>query len=199
MKAGKRDKLEVLLSAKHHLQRNDHMRELLKQIEAGLSNNLYFLSLFVSLTIPDICAAMESANGRTTNTRYKAWFNKHFAPRNPRKYGAGTNFTADDCYNFRCAILHQGRTNNGKTPYKRIMFFEPGTFSIGLHSCVVGSKTKEKSLVIDVKVFCADMVQGAKDWIKVNENSAAYKTNTPYLVKRYPQGIPPVFGGPVIG
>ena len=175
------------------------MRELLKQIETGLSHNLYFLSLFVSLTIPDICAAMGSENGKTESTKYKAWFNKYFVPRNPRKYGTATNFTADDCYNYRCAILHQGRSNNGKIEYKRIIFFEPGTFSIGLHSCVVGSKTKDKSLVIDVKTFCADMVHSAQDWISKNENSAVYKRNSQSLVKRYPNGIPPVFGGPVIG
>lgn len=175
------------------------MRDLLEQIKTGLSHNLYFLSLFVALTIPDICAAMESENGKTENTKYKAWFNKYFAPRNPRKYGDGTNFTADDCYNFRCAILHQGRSNNGKIAYKRIMFFEPGTFSIGLHSCVVGAKTKEKSLVIDVKTFCTDMVNSAQKWTKENEDSAVYKTNSLHLVKRYPHGIPPVFGGPVIG
>lgn len=177
------------------------MRELLGQIKTGLDHNLYFLSLFVSLTIPDICGAMESNDGVARREKYKAWFNKYLVPRNPQKYGDGENFTAEDCWNFRCAILHQGRSNNGKIAYKRIMFFEPNARVgiYGMHSCVVGSKTSEKSLLIDVKIFCSDMICGAQKWMKENENSEVYKKNNQNLVKRYPKGVPPVYGAPVIG
>jgi hypothetical protein len=177
------------------------MRELLKQIKTGLDHNLYFLSLFVSLTVPDICAAMSSDNGESNGKKYQVWFNRYMVPKNPKKYGDGTNFTAEDCWNFRCAILHQGRSNHGKIAYKRILFFEPnrsvGIF--GVHSCAVGTKTKEKSLLIDLKIFCSDMIISAQEWMEENENSEIYKKNERNLVKRYPKGVAPVFGAPVIG
>jgi hypothetical protein len=40
------------------------MELLLEQIEKGLNANLYYLSLFVALCIPDICGALEPENGR---------------------------------------------------------------------------------------------------------------------------------------
>lgn len=57
------------------------MRDLLQQIESGLQNNLYYLSLFATLSVPDMCAALSSPDGRTDGTKYAAWFDKYVAPK----------------------------------------------------------------------------------------------------------------------
>ena len=89
------------------------MRELLLQIKKGLDQNLYFLSLFSALAIPDLCGAMSSDNGEASPEKYKAWFDKYIAP----KYNKFLN--GEDCYYFRCSLLHQGSSQHNKSNYKR--------------------------------------------------------------------------------
>jgi hypothetical protein len=178
------------------------MRDFLAQIEEGLKHNLYFLSLFTALTIPDICGAMESANGNADRQKYMKWFNEYVVKRDPDKYGDGKNLTAETCYYYRCALLHQGYTQHRNIKYRRILFIEPPltTFPIkGLHACCIGATAKNKSLIIDVQKFCNDIVQGAYEWLKQKETDKNYKKNYAKMIKRYPKGIKPVFGCPIIG
>jgi hypothetical protein len=175
------------------------MELLLSQIEKGLDAKLYYLSLFVALCIPDICCALESSNGNTDRTKYKAWINQYLVKAKPDKYG--DILSADHIWQFRCALLHQGRTKHNQSEYKRILFFEPGfeTGIYGLHCCIVGAKTEDKSLMIDLQQFCRDIISGAKAWLANNRESKNYIANYEKLIKRYSDGISPVFGCPVIG
>ncbi len=177
------------------------MRELLNQIQKGLKQNLYFLSLFTTLTIPDICSAMESEDGLTTSDRYKKWFNAYMVKREPQKYGDDKNLTATACWNFRCAILHQGRSKHKNLSYKRILFIEPPNLhGIGsIQACICGADTEENALLINVEKFCGDIIQSANEWLRNNEKSDIYKKNYQYLIKRYPNGLKPVVGCSVIG
>jgi len=47
------------------------MRDFLVQIKKGLDVNLYLLSLFSALAIPDICGAMGSENGEASTKSIK--------------------------------------------------------------------------------------------------------------------------------
>jgi len=175
------------------------MRDLLAQIEDGLKQNLYYLSLFSVLTIPDICGAMESEDGIATGKKYKNWFNKYVVKRAPDKYGDGKNLTADICYYYRCSLLHQGRSQHKNIEYRRILFIEPPLPTCDIHSCAIGTNTKDKSLLIDVQKFCNDIVKGAHEWLAKNKNSNNYKKNYQGFIKRYPKGIKPVLGCAIIG
>ena len=42
------------------------MEELINQIKIALDNNLYYLSLQATLSLPDICASLQSKDGKTT-------------------------------------------------------------------------------------------------------------------------------------
>jgi len=55
------------------------MRHLLEQIKKGLDNNLYYLSLFAALALPDICGAINSESGEANKDKYVQWFNKYVA------------------------------------------------------------------------------------------------------------------------
>lgn len=175
------------------------MESLLTQIEKGIDANLYYLSLFISLSIPDICAALESSDGKTSGTKYKKWVNNYLVSIKPSMYGE--RLSADHIWLFRCALLHQGRTTKDGIEYQRILFFEPG-IETGLHvasCCIVGAKTKDKSLLIDINKFCTDIISAARLWVKENEANPNYQKNYERLIKRYPKGVSPVFGVPIIG
>lgn len=192
------------------------MRDYLQQIRTALDVNLYYLSLSASLTVPDICGALDSGNGRATPDRYKDWFNKYVAHKYDSAWGMERYvedmpeelresilasvkphqfFTAEDCYYFRCSMLHQGTSEHPKSTYDRIFFVEPGTTDNVFHL-----NTFDNTLNIDAPTFCNDMIDSAVSWLDNVENTERYRRNYDRFMKRYPEGLAPFMTGfPVIG
>lgn len=165
------------------------MRDLLQQIEFGLQVNLYYLSLIAALSVPDMCAALSSRDGKTTGPKYALWFDQNVAP----KYNG--NLDGQTCYQFRCSLLHEGSTQHPRSPYSRVLFLEPYQNTNIFHNCLI-----QDALNIDVRFFCRDIVASASDWLAVNESSPIFKANFPKFIQRYPNGIHPyIVGTPVIG
>jgi hypothetical protein len=46
------------------------MDDLIEEIEKSIDAGLYYVGLFACLVIPDACAALGSADGRTTSSHY---------------------------------------------------------------------------------------------------------------------------------
>ncbi|MFD0768880.1 hypothetical protein ACFQZ1_08130 [Bacillus sp. CGMCC 1.60114] len=161
------------------------MEDLFNEIERGLDAGVYHLSLGIALCIPDICAALQSEDGKTSGRKYKEWYNNYV--------GNKLMMSADDCYYFRCSFLHQGSTQHEKSNYKRIIFAEPGPNVF--HNNVIND-----ALNIDVKIFCNDLITSARQWLKVVKNDENFIRNHANSFKRYPNGLPPYIGGvPVYG
>lgn len=165
------------------------MKNLLKQIQQGLEVNLYYLSLFVALSMPDICGAIESQNGEATGKKYEDWFNEYVSP----KYN---NFLSGaDCYKFRCSLLHQGSSQHSNSNYSRVFFVEPSATTNVFHNNIMND-----ALNIDVRIFCQDIIDGVNQWLQKVENTKLYKTNHDKFIRRYPNGLKPyIVGVPVIG
>ncbi|MEW6456732.1 MAG: hypothetical protein AB1410_08495 [Acidobacteriota bacterium] len=165
------------------------MKNLLEQIKKGLDNNLYYLSLFVTLAIPDICGAIYSENGEANKDKYVQWFNKYVAG----KYHSFLD--GEDCYYFRCSLLHQGSSQHPKSNYSRVLFVEPTATTNVSHCNILND-----ALNIDVRIFCNDIVEGVKKWLKEVENTDLYKKNYSKFMTRHPHGLRPyIVGVPVIG
>lgn len=163
------------------------MDDLLDQIETGIQNNLYYLSLFVSLAIPDICGALESVNGVASGSKYASWFDKNVVIPN------GYYLNGMDCYYFRCSMLHQGKTTHKNSNFTRILFVEPSSSNI-FHNNIIN-----KALNIDIKIFCNDMINATKCWISVISTDKNFIKNYKDFVRRHPKGLPPYISGvPVI-
>ncbi len=165
------------------------MKDFLEQVQIGLKVNLYYLSLFAALAIPDICGAISSQNGQADQTKYKKWFNEYVA------YKYEGCLTAEDCYLFRCSLLHRGSSQDPKSGYSRVLFVEPSATTNILHCNVVND-----ALNIDVRRFCNDIIEGAKVWLQQYEETELYKKNYDKFMRRYPNGLASYIGGvPVIG
>jgi hypothetical protein len=162
------------------------METVLQEIERALQARVYYLALVVALTLPDICAALESPDGQTDRDRYKVWYNANLGGR----YGA---LTDADCYSLRCGVVHQGRFGHPKMGYGRVVFSLPGT-GIFLHNNIVNDALK-----LDVGQFCRDMVQAARRWFASKQNDPTVQANLPNLVQLRPQGLAPyIVGMPLI-
>ncbi len=170
------------------------MRDLINQARAAADSRAYYLSLFAALTLPDICGAMSSADGRAERSRYIAWFDKYVAPRYTVGPERTPSFSGSDCYYYRCALLHQGSSQHPKSSYTRVLFVELGATSNVFHNNVLND-----ALNIDVRQFCHDVLNGAEQWLREAEHTAEFKQNYPRFMQRYPNGLPPyIVGVPVI-
>lgn len=168
------------------------MEDLLSQIESVNTRHHYLLALFSALTVPDICGAADSSNGTATGIQYKKWFDLWVAPR--YLVGGAPTLTGEVCYYYRCSALHQARSAHPRLGYSRIIFAEPRQ-DLFMHNNVMGDV-----LNIDVRIFCADMVAGARAWLNHVSTISYVQTNLANGMRRHANGIAPYIDGvPVIG
>lgn len=164
------------------------MLDYLEQVEATNRAGIYYMALAGALVVPDICAALESPDGRTTGNKYAAWFDTHAAT---KMHGT---FSGRDCWLFRCGFLHQGTSESTGGTYSRVMFFEPGATTVVIHGGVL-----DDVLLIDVQIFVTDVVDAARAWWLASQGSEPFEANAQKLIRRYPDGLAPYIGGiPVI-
>src|SRR5262249_2177556 len=133
----------------------------------------------------------EADDGQTSGARYKAWFDANVAG----QYGGVVS--GEDCYRFRCALLHQGSSQNPQGQYSRVIFIEP---SVALQSGLMAhNNVLNDALNHDVILFWQDLVQAARAWLGRVSDSQAFQRNFDRLMRRYPDGLHPyIVGVPVI-
>ena len=168
------------------------MDELFNQVRIAIEGRAYYLALYASLTIPDICSAMDSANGEATGPRYITWFDRHVAP----KYTGGKFVFLDGatCYRLRCSILHQGRARFPQgVGYSRVLFVEPSPNGGIIHRNILNG-----ALNIDVSIFCNDIVAAAQAWLATARDTPNFQKNYPQFMQRYPEGLAPYIGGTAV-
>lgn len=162
------------------------MDYLFNEIERGLDARVYQLSLGMALCIPDICAALESYDGKTSGSKYRAWYDKYVSKE--------LKLSSSDCYYFRCSFLHQGSTEHEKSNYDKIIFIEPNP-RITLHNNII-----DNVLNIDINIFCRELVQAGRDWYEFTKDAEKFIENYGKSFKRYPNGLAPyIVGIPVYG
>ena len=165
------------------------MRDFFNQIEESIRANLYYVGLIGTLCIPDICGAIDSEDGIGTKQKYIAWFDKYVGASYSRW------LSGEDCYYFRCSLLHQGSSQHAKSTYSRILFVEPTATSNVFHMNVFNG-----ALNIDVRLFCSEFIGWGRQWLSEVEGTERYKVNYDKFMRRYPNGLPPyIVGLPVIG
>lgn len=160
------------------------MEDMFNEIRRGLDAGVYQLALNMALCIPDICAALESEDGKASPAKYKSWYERYVAGR--------LRLSASDCYYFRCSFLHQGTTEHDRSSYDKIIFIEPNDRMV-LHNNVL-----EGALNIDVRLFCIELIGAATQWLNDVRETQTFKDNYEKSFRRYPNGIAPyIVGAPV--
>jgi hypothetical protein len=151
---------------------------ILKEVESALDNGLFYLALTVALTIPGICAALESPAGSTSGQdkiKYKAWYSANLAIQYP-------NLTAEDCYSLRCGVVHQGKFGDpSKMQYARVIFTLPNAQNNVFHNNIIND-----ALNLDAVTFCRDIIEAARVWAFAKQNDALVQQNASLLVQLRP-------------
>jgi hypothetical protein len=125
--------------------------DILQQAEAALRARLYLPALFTTLTLPDICAAIDSVNGETCGDRYEAWVDTYLP-----------DYESAELWKLRCRLLHQGTAILRSAQNVRYFFVEPGHGSI--RGISLSPNFGHRAAAIDIEVFVADASQAVRSW-----------------------------------
>jgi hypothetical protein len=162
------------------------MEDLIKQIQRGLEANLYLLALYAALPLPDICGAIESLDGLSTGQKYRDWYNRYVFP----KY---SYLTADECYDFRCRVLHQGQTRAKKANsyYSHVAFAEPGLQrpKLNFGSSGIQGQSGPGPKSIELVDFINAVLFGVITWQLEKKGSEPFDKNMRLCLRRHEEGI----------
>lgn len=165
------------------------METILREIEQAIDAGLYYLAISATLTLPEICAALESTNGSTagrSQASYETWYNTNLADR------SFSFLTATDCWRYRCGASHQGQFGHPEAQYGRVIFTLPHT--VKLHNNIIND-----ALNLDAVRFCRELVAAVRVWFATARHNPTVQRNLLHLVQLRPNGHPPYIGGiPVI-
>lgn len=168
---------------------------ILDDIIGSYNAGFYYVSVTLTLAIPDICSSLETrADERKrwkVEARYKSWFNTYLAAHFHK-------FTADDCWALRGGVVHNGMLfGHPQARYNRIVFMPPSRNGPTLHECISADSRAESETILqfDIRQFCSTFIDGAKYWYKARKDDPIVASNLPNLVRERREGFPPHFVG----
>lgn len=140
------------------------LQQMIDAVSQAIEYQNWYAALFICLSLPDICSSMDEKFSQSTQKgRYSAWFDRYI----PVTFKiAPTNFTGEDCYYFRCQLLHKGV---GHQEYPRgvdVVFVAPPDeqHMISLHMNRIGNTQQMR-----VDLFCHGILEAVCKW--ANERS----------------------------
>jgi hypothetical protein len=160
---------------------------LLQEIEKAIEADLNYLALLLTLTLPDICAALESADARSTKILYKKWYKQNI-------FAVIGGMSPDEAYELRCTVVHQstGLASSART-YSRVVF----TMRKGQYR--IDSMVLQDALTFDLELFCRRWIKATRDWVDSTRTDPIVLANLPNLLQVRPFGLAPyVVGMPII-
>lgn len=170
------------------------MEEFLRQLKDAVDQGLYYISLISALVLIDICGALDSDDGRASPTAFVKWYEAYLG----EKYTAPIpqcTFSGQDCYNFRCSMIHQGTTVKPKSRFTRIAFLGG---NVRAH-CTILKVNENSYYLLDVSEFVGDVLSAAQRFTDEKRDTDKYRRNYEKFVRLHPDGFPPIAKGiPVI-
>ncbi len=173
------------------------MDNLIKALESSVASTNWYGSLFVALSVPDICGYLEFPTERS-QARYERWFEKYMLPKYSARIGPErtphTFLSPSDCYALRCALLHEGREEiteqRAREALDRFHFIEPPP-SGQIHCNQINNV-----LQLQVDIFCNDILGGLRKWFQDVQNAPDVLKRIGSVLKVYPfNRIPGMFIG----
>ncbi len=163
------------------------MENLLLSIEKSLESNNWYAALILSLTLPDICGALEGKpQGRK---RCSDWFKQYL----DKEYGGF--LSGDDCYALRCSYLHEGTDSIEHQPAREVLdkffFLHRGSHRNKFSQSFVGDLRYDNKeiLFLSVEIFSLDIVKAVRVWMKDNEANTKVRDNLKKMLEIHKNGV----------
>lgn len=162
---------------------DDPLKVILSDIQSCLDNGMFYAAIVLALTLPEVCAALESDDGGGTRGKYKKWYDEYLSEVYPR-------ITSTDCYSLRCSVVHQGKLGHPGMKYSRVLFTIPDGRGNVFHNNIIND-----ALNLDAARFCSDVMDAAKRWYAAKQGDPNLLKNLPNLVRYRPKGLAPYMVG----
>lgn len=154
------------------------MQRFVESIRRSLQTQNWYAATFMALAMPDICGALEQP-AANVGERYRDWFSRYLAEKYTRRH---VQFTAQDCYKFRCKCLHQGlaiRDNNEK--FALTPPIPPYRFHLNSFDGVIQ---------LQVDILCEDICLAVEEWARdVMDNNEVQNRILELINIDFPQGV----------
>ena len=157
------------------------MEDYIRQLRATYRSELYYFTLFGTLSLIDFCAALNSPSGETSPTLFKEWFSKYLPQYSSTSFGSITSFSADECYKFRCRMLHQFRAEIDADSMDDTVKSGKIAFRMGatkVHMCNFNGV-----YYLDIETFMEDVISGVERWTDDARNLPHVEENRKRIVK----------------
>lgn len=150
------------------------MQQYLDSIKHSLITNNYFGAITIALTLPDICAYVNSSNNKTSSKKYCKWFDKYLAKSYSEIFRDEyknenidvVNLIAQECYATRCSLLHQG-THHIKNQSILNEAKHATVSSVHFMSIGYGEYLRNGDILyLDINFFCKNMIYAVETWMK---------------------------------
>lgn len=150
------------------------MKRFTDAVRQAVAQENWYAALATALTLPDVCAKLESPN-EGSKSRYVKWYERfvqeeytHWIGHNRVKH---VFLSGADCYALRCSYLHEGGGNIENQPSREALnrfhfITPPGRGSI-IHCNQNGTV-----LQLQVDIFCNDIAAAVDRWAAAESNNA---------------------------
>ena len=157
------------------------MEDYIRQLRATYASELYYFTLFGTLSLIDFCAALNSPSGETSPPLFKEWFNKYLPQYSSTSFGSATSFSADECYRFRCRMLHQFRAEIDADSMDDTV--KSGKIAFRIRSGAVHRCNFHGIYYLDIETFMEDVISAVEKWTDDVRNLAHVEENRKKMVK----------------
>lgn len=146
--------------------------DFVEQLKISYDAKAYYLTLMGTVSLIDICAALNEPSGETNGNVFKKWY-EMYGPKYRNEQNKSLGFSAEECYRFRCKLLHQGRVESESQ--KMVFSISGGS----IHNCA----SKNIFYYLDIKTFMNDVISGAYNWLDDNQGVLHIEENFKKMIK----------------
>lgn len=160
------------------------LERMLLEIHHTIKRKNYYAALVVTLTIPEVCAALTlDKNSFVKEVHYTDWV---------EKYISGIGMSAKDCWRLRGGVIH--RADFSGHPYSE---FTRVVFGVRRSNAVHALHVRrgdEKIAYVSLHDFCDEMTKGALLWLEEHRSDQRVLENMQRLVAYRPEGAKSFLG-----
>jgi hypothetical protein len=149
------------------------LEQLVTEVHDACGHGMWIVALIAALALPDMCAALEQSDARSTRSRYKAWLAANLPPT------SGPILQPDEIYALRCRLLHEGRAQSSswQTDHQRFALTFEGIQNHGATS--FGSAPTGGYVLrwISAPTLIGDLTSAALRWLEASAANPVVQRN----------------------
>jgi hypothetical protein len=155
---------------------------MVSEIKRAFNAELYFIALSATLSLPDICSALEKPAGhqryRKIQTRYEDWCRRYLIPHYKK-------LTPEDVWILRGGVVHNAMLVKGRdgSRYIRVIFGLPGGNRMNEVTFTDINEHEGTALVLDLSTFCHNMFKAVDDWFAEKKDDPIVAAGLPDVVR----------------